>query len=224
MICDCGEPCFSFTKISTEGRSVHYRCGSTLNEKKKKTCTFKNSEFIGKVDFVYKPKQVVTEYPNYVPNYRNDLEKYIKLYKLSSGKNLNTGNILANINYLLNKLNYKLFFDETESIENLENRLQKAPDNIRVKQKELFPLVFVEVPEYLKVNNKSEKCVNKKKRKKTILFDPVKEEKEKDSDSEDGEESEESDASSEVSGGFDIDEIDSDYDSGGDNYDGNFSD
>lgn len=225
MICDCGEPCFSFTKLSTEGRSVHYRCGSTLNEKKKKICTFKESEFVGKVEFVYKPKQVVTDYPKYVPNYRNDLEKYIKLYKLSNEKNLKTGNIVANINYLLNILKYKLFFEESESIENLENRIKKAPDNVRVKQKELFPIVFVEVPEYLKVNNKCEKSVNKKKRKKTILIDPVKEEeKEKNSDSEDGEESEESDASSEVSGGFDIDEIDSDYDSGGDNYDGNFSD
>ena len=142
-------------------------------------------------------------------------------------KNLNTGNILANINYLLNKLNYKLFFDESESIENLEIRLKQLPDNIRVKQKELFPIIFVNVPDYLRANNKKEKCTHKKKRKKTILFDPVKEEdKEKNSDSEDGsgEESEESDVSSEVSGGFDIDEIDSDYDSGGDNYDGNFSD
>ena len=86
MICDCGEPCFSFTKISLEGRSIQYRCGSTLNEKKKKTCTFKNSEFIDKVDFVCRPKEIVTDTPKHVPNYRNDLEKYIKLYKLSSGK------------------------------------------------------------------------------------------------------------------------------------------
>lgn len=229
MICDCGEPCFSFTKLSSEGRSLHYRCGSTLNEKKKKTCNFKESKFVGKVEFVDIPKHVVIDCPKFVTNYRNDLEKYIKLYKLSSKKNLNTGNIVANINYLLNKLKYKLFFEENESIENVEMRLKQVPDNIRVKQKEIFPIVFVSVPEHLRVNNKREKCVYRKKRKKAILFDPVKEDKEdkeKKSDSEDGseEESEESDASSEVSGGFDIDEIDSDYDSGGDNYDGNFSD
>ena len=229
MICDCGEPCFSFTKISLEGRSIHYRCGSKMNEKKKKTCTFQDSEFIGKVNFVYKPIQIMPKTIKINPNYKDRLLYYIKLYKLSNEKNLKTGNIVANINYLLNILKYKLFFDDTESIENLENRLKKAPDNIRVKRKQLFPIVFVNVPDYLKVNNKEDKRVNKKKKKKTILFDPVKEnnkDKEKNSDSESNkeEDSEESDVSSEVSGGFDIDEIDSDYDSGKDNCDGNFSD
>ena len=133
MICNCGDPCFSFTKISLDGRFVNYRCSSFFNEKKKKICRFKDSKFIGEVQFVYEPKRIVQDIPKKVPNYRNNIENYIDLYKISKEKNLKTGSIVANINYLLKILNYKLFFDDTESIENLENRLKKSPDNVRKK-------------------------------------------------------------------------------------------
>jgi hypothetical protein len=217
--CNCGEPCFTFTKFTQDKKFLSKRCGSFSDSKKKKKCDYKEDTFICDIIF---PQAMETECNVSVSkkkDLRTQLNHYIHLYEIST----KTGNISANINFILKQMNYKLFFDTVENIQDLKKRLELPPDNI-ITFKHFKPVVLVEVPEYLKVIPEKTKEATKKHKEKTYKMSTTylrPTSKKHDSESE-----RDSDSDSDVdeNGGFDIENYDTD-DNQDDFYDdGNFSD
>lgn len=218
-ICDCKLSCFTFTKFTQDQKYISYRCGSYIPECKKKTCNYKKDVLICSITF---PKNIKNKDDIIVHSKKDDFEvlnNYIHLYEITYGKNLKIGNIIANINFILSKLNYKPFLTERENIQQLKQRITRPPDNIVIKKKSK-PMILIEVPENLKTVTK--KC-NKAKKKEQVytlstFYNKSKSKKIQDDDSDDDSESQ-----LDEDEGFDIENFDSD-DNANDFYDGNFSD
>ena len=195
MKCDCGLNAFFYEKICKEGRSHFYKCGLILSESKKKVkCDFLIEKFVGEapvsMDVCKKEETAIfnKEMSNKInteENYRLDLNKYINLCEITKDRPKRLrGNYLANINYILNKLNFPLFFEETESLESLKERIKKKCIPKR-KIESIFPLKLIDYPEYLKPveikkGKKEKKKIVAKKRVKmdSKVSDYEKEEKE----------------------------------------------
>ncbi len=217
--CNCGEPCFTFEKFTQDKKFLSKRCGAFSDYKKKKKCDYREDTFICNVVFPEITKKAHKYTITKKQDLRSQLNHYIHLYEIST----KTGNISANINFILKQLNYKLFFDTVENIQDLKKRLQLSPDNI-ITFKPFKPVILVEVPEQLKVI--SEKCKKTKKYKKrtykmstTYLIRPTPKkhdrESERDSDS---------DSDVDENGGFDVENYDTDDNQDDFCDDGNFSD
>ena len=222
--CKCGEQCFTFTKFTQDKKFFSKRCGSFSDSKKKKiTCDYKEDTFICNVVF---PEDKKIECSYSIPkkqDLRTRLEHYIHLYEITNEKNIKTGNVLANINFILKQMNYKLFFDDKESMQNLKKRLQMPPDNIIIIQ-EFKPVVLVEVPEHLKsfpIKSQEAKKYNKKTYKRTGAYIVRTKKSKHDSDNDSDNDN---DSNVDENGGFDIENYDTD-DNEDDFYEhGNFSD
>jgi len=78
----------------------------------------------------------------------DELYKYINMVRLCREAKCNEKNYLARINYYLKILNYKLFFTETETLDNLEKRLKGPPDNIIIYKKN-EKIKLIDIPDNL---------------------------------------------------------------------------
>jgi len=106
--------------------------------------------------------------------YREQLDKYIDLCEITKHLPIKyRWNYIANINYLLKKLNFPLYFEETETLESLKIRIKGKcyPKKI---YKSPFPINLVEYPPCLSVMVKKEKTKKKTKTRSTVQKDPKK--------------------------------------------------
>lgn len=171
MNCKCGTKAFFFEKITLDGTFNIFKCDAQETKKK------------GKCDFYFSQKtkdpiKIITEdvstmetctEVNPRETYIKNLNKYIKLFKNAKHlpKEYST-DYVANINYILKRLNMKLYFEDTESIECLEKRIKKnecirsEPDIPKIT----FPLKLTEYPPELSVPLKT-----RRRRRKKIKFE-----------------------------------------------------
>lgn len=205
MKCDCGLNAFFYEKICKEGRLHFYKCGLILSESKKKVkCDFLIEKYVGEAPMVVCKKEETVifnkEMSNKIgpeENYRLDLKKYINLCEITKDRPKRLrANYLVNINYILNKLNFPLFFEETESLESLKERIkQKCIPKRKIKS--IFPIKLIDYPEYLKpVEIKK----GKKEKKKIVAEKSVK----MDSKVSDYEKEEEKETAEEKTDGYNI--------------------
>mgnify|MGYP001213766783 CR=1 FL=1 len=99
--CNCGEPCFTFTKFTQDKKFLSKRCGSFSDSKKKKTCNYREDIFICDVIFPQVPEAVCTISAPEKQDLRTRLEHYIHLYEITRDASIKNGN---NINKAI-KLN-----------------------------------------------------------------------------------------------------------------------
>lgn len=233
MNCKCGTKAFFFEKTTHEGTFNVFKC-DTQETKKKVKCDFYYSQKIkdpvvldttctGMSLEIYKPS-------NPRETYIKDINKYICLLKNATHlpKEYST-DYIANINYILKRLNMKFYFEDTESVECLETRIKNneyiisSRETSRIK----FPINLTEYPPELNVpiKTKSKKKTKKKSKVEVQKLDLKnfieQEEKSKEKDENDNK-SDFSDESSEMSdenedededdNTFDIDDYNSDVD------------
>ena len=168
MNCKCGNKAFFFEKTTLDGTFNVFKCYTQETKKK------------GKCDFYYSQKtkdpiKIITEdvSQTMVPcieanpreTYIKNLNKYIKLLKNSKHlpKEYST-DYIANINYILKRLNMKFYFEDTETIECLEKRI-KNNECIRDTSgisKITYPLKLTEYPPELSVPLKTKRRRRKK--------------------------------------------------------------
>ena len=150
MKCDCNNIGFSYRKLEADGDNfqlVEITCCNTLpiDGKKKKPCDFYNKTIIKKdIIIEYKPivKNIGDIFHNRTPeeNCRKEIDDYINLCKISSCyKSIDNGRYISMINHNLRLLHYKLYKQETESLDELINRLKYPPDNICIKKINILP-------------------------------------------------------------------------------------
>jgi hypothetical protein len=221
MLCNCKDPCFMLTQLSQEGKFEIYKCNNIFESKKKKKCDFVKKIFISEIKINSDNKKIPK--PNKIKpisvNFIKTLNDYIKLFELSYSKNLPVGNICANINFILKRLNYKLFIMENESIDSLKIRISNPPDNIIIKTKKPKVYHIIDLPDFIQRPRKI-----KKNRRRKYTSDAIDEYMSEDSDEENEMSDDSSDKNSETNeDGFDIDEIDSDMEDDHED-DGNYSD
>lgn len=221
MLCNCKDPCFMLTQLSQEGKFEIYKCNNIFESKKKKKCDFVKKIFICEIKInsdnkkIPKPNKIKPISVNFIKN----LNDYIKLFELSYSKNLPVGNICANINFILKRLNYKLFIMENESINALKIRISNPPDNIIIKTKKPKVYHIIDLPDFIQRPRKI-----KKNRRRKYTSDTIDEYMSEDSNEENEMSDDSSDKNSETNeDGFDIDEIDSDMEDDHED-DGNYSD
>lgn len=157
MNCKCGIRAFFFEKITTDGTFNIFKC-DTQETKKKGKCDFYYSQKIKD------PVKIITEHTirptkkysevNPTETYTKDLNKYISLLKNAAHlpKEYCT-DYVANINYILKRLNMKFYFEDTENIESLEKRI-KNKEYILYQpyiSTITFPLKLTEYPPELNV-------------------------------------------------------------------------
>ena len=152
MNCKCGNKTFFFEKTTYEGTFNVFKCDTQETNKK------------GKCDFYYSQKtkdpiKIITECVSQTMEtheevnpreiYMKDLNKYIRLLKNVTHlpKEYST-DYIANINYILKRLNMKFYFEDTESTECLEKRIKNnecIPDKPDIS-KITYPLKLTEYP------------------------------------------------------------------------------
>ena len=227
MNCKCGTKALFFEKTTLDGTFDVFKCDTQETKKK------------GKCDFYYSQKtkdpiKIITEdvsqtmetriEVNPRETYIKNLNKYIKLLKNATHlpKEYST-DYIANINYILKRLNMKFYFEDTETIECLEKRIKNneciviQPETTRIK----FPINLTEYPSELSVPNKI-KCSKKRKKmsracaQKLDLKNFIEEEERSKHEDENDDKSDSSDGSGEMSdeneddNTFDIDDYNSD--------------
>ena len=244
--CNCGYKAFYYQKTENYKKWDVYKCGHVMIESKRKTkCDMNNCVYVCDIS-IPETKEPVKFEQNKLEDpetmYKKQLAKYIDLCEITKHlPNKYRWNYIANINYLLKKLNFPLYFEEKETLESLKIRIKGKcyPKKI---YKSHFPINLVEYPPCLSVIVKKEKKKTKTKTntntntKTTVQKDSKKttrvyskyylEEKEDPEDPEDPEEKEETDevpkkkeyiSESESESGSEEDENDNTFDI--DNYD-----
>tara|TARA_B100000287_G_C20670132_1_gene793083 strand:- start:2956 stop:3588 length:633 start_codon:yes stop_codon:yes gene_type:complete len=153
MICNCGEKCFNYERITkTENNKLLkervYKCGTFKESSKKEKCNFFNVEKIETVIDKYSIPDVIKEKEIMKKDKTEELHKYINLYEKTREKKITNIESLINFNLKLN--GYDLFFEENETIEQLKDRIKRTPEK-NIKPNTVKNLVLVEVPEKLRV-------------------------------------------------------------------------
>lgn len=172
--CNCGYKAFYYQKIEDNKKWNVYKCGHFMIESKRKTkCDMNNCVYVCDIS-IPETKEPVKFEQNKVEDpetmYREKLDKYIDLCEITKHLPIKyRWGYTANINYLLKKLNFPLYFEETETLESLKIRIKGKcyPKKI---YKSPFPINLVEYPPCLSVIVKKEK----KKTKTTVQKDPKK--------------------------------------------------
>lgn len=146
MNCNCKINSFSYETLEKDGddyvRVRIYKCGTLLSDGKKKTrCGFSyrkvlKSGIIIKQPDIVKIKYIKPKIDSLENICRKKIDYYIHLCNITKDVYLvKKGTYHANINYNLSILKYKLFFEETETINELLIRLKSPPDDIfKIKQ------------------------------------------------------------------------------------------
>tara|TARA_Y100000741_G_scaffold346058_1_gene312051 strand:- start:7152 stop:7880 length:729 start_codon:yes stop_codon:yes gene_type:complete len=176
MKCDCGYDAFYYEKITDNKRFNVYKCGHVAIDTKRKTkCDMNIIKYVSDIT----QKETKTEekcilynqvYESPEEKYRKDLYNYINLCDIT--KNFSSKyrfSYIANINFILNKLGFPLYFEEKETLESLKTRV-KCKSNHKLQYKPETKIILVEVPDYLAVNRKSNKCIKKSKKKNNTEF------------------------------------------------------
>lgn len=179
MNCKCGIKALFFEKTTSDGTFNIFKC-DTQETKKKVKCDLYYSQKIKDPVILDTPDTTQTYlYTEVNPSetYMKDLNRYIYLLKNATllPKEYST-DYIANINYILRRLNKKFYFEDTESIESLETRIKNneyipsRPDTTSIK----FPLKLTEYPPELSVplktkSKKKEKTKSREKIKKLDL-------------------------------------------------------
>lgn len=184
MKCECGYTAFYYEKVSENKKWSVYRCGHVMSDSKKKTkCDMDVCEFIRDIVPPEFKKNKNTETPDVKDpekEYRTNLDKYIYLCEITKDKNKKYRvNYIANINFILNKLNFPLYFEESENLDSLKCRIkQKYYPKKNYTSK--LPINLVEYPPHLSVATKTKKKLIKKvvKKKSNICAKDYMEEKE----------------------------------------------
>lgn len=169
MKCDCGYTAFYYQKFAGNKKWNVYKCGHAMIESKKKTkCDMNICEYISEINCPETKKHIVhiqKEKIDAEKLYRDDLQKYIHLCKITQKFSKKyRWNYIANINFLLKKLNFDLYFEDKETLESLKHRIKNkyVP---RVIKKTEFPIKLVDYPDYLAVLKKEPIIIEKKKKK-----------------------------------------------------------
>jgi hypothetical protein len=173
MKCECGYYAFYYEKITDNKRFDVYKCGHVAIETKRKTkCDMNIIEFVS--DIVPIENKTKTEakcilynqvYESPEEKYRRDLHNYINLCDITKNfSSVYRYAYIANINFILNKLGFPLYFEEKETLNGLKNRI-KHKANQKLQYKPETKTILVEVPDYLAVNRKNNKCIKKNKKK-----------------------------------------------------------
>jgi len=168
MNCKCGIRALFFEKTNLEGTFNVFKC-DVQETKKKGKCDFYYSQKIKDPvkrlvdDTLQTIKKVVEVDPR--ETYIKDLNKYMRLLKNAAHlpKEYST-DYIANINYILKRLNMRFYFEDTESVECLEKRIKNneciisQPDTPRIT----FPLKLTEYSPELRVPLKTKRKKIKK--------------------------------------------------------------
>ena len=138
-----------------------------IESKKKTKCDMNIFKYISEINFPEtKEEKVYTEEEKIDSEifYRNNLRKYIYLCEITQKFSKKyRWNYIANINFLLKKLNFELYFEDKETLESLKQRINNKYVPRIIKNKE-FHVKLVEYPENLSVNKKTPVLTKKKKK------------------------------------------------------------
>jgi hypothetical protein len=174
MNCACGTKAFFFEKTTRNGIFNVYKC-DTSETKKKGKCDFFHTEKIKDVFFIDPPprEEIYDKIEKINPRemYIKKINLYIKLYKNVTHlpKEYST-NYIANINYILKRLNMPLFFEDKESIETLSKRVELNVCKKYIAPNNIFPVKLIEYTQELEIKKKV-KNVKKRKYKSKIKAD-----------------------------------------------------
>jgi len=166
MNCKCGNRSLFFEKTTHEGTFRVFKCDAEKSKKKGKCDFFYSQKIKDPIIFPTKHENPRAE-PKEIVNARNfyikSLNKYISLFKNSKHLPIEySTDYIANMNYILKRLNMPLYFENTETIESLEARISK---NVCVKytvSKNIYPIRLTEYPSELAVPTKT-KCTKRRK-------------------------------------------------------------
>ena len=167
MNCDCGNRAFFFEKITIDGTFRVFKCESSETKKKNK-CKFLYTEKIKEpmvIDEDTKMYESGVRIKTFSIDYVEKLKSSIKLFKNSYHlpRELNTIHE-ANINYFLKRLNMPLFFEDKETISELELRIDLNVLNKTIDHVNIFPVKLIHIPEELSVPKKLKKIKKIKKK------------------------------------------------------------
>ena len=169
MKCDCGYTAFYYQKFADNKKWNVYECGHAMIESKKKTkCDMNICEYISEINCPETKKHIVhiqKEKIEVEKLYRDDLQKYIHLCEITQKFSKKyRWNYISNINFLLRKLNFDLYFEDKETLESLKHRIKNKCVPRLIKKSE-FPIKLVDYPDYLAVLKKEPIIIEKKKKK-----------------------------------------------------------
>tara|TARA_B110000444_G_C18791443_1_gene572647 strand:+ start:82 stop:807 length:726 start_codon:yes stop_codon:yes gene_type:complete len=169
MKCDCGYTAFYYQKFVDNKKWNVYKCGHAMIESKKKTkCDMNICEYISEINCPETKKHVVhiqKEKIDVEKLYRDDLQKYIHLCEITQKFSKKyRWNYISNINFLLRKLNFDLYFEDKETLESLKHRIKNKCVPRLIKKSE-FPIKLADYPDYLAVLKKEPNVFVKKTRK-----------------------------------------------------------
>lgn len=228
MNCKCGTKAFFFEKTTLDGTFNVFKC-DTQETKKKGKCDFYYLQKIKEPNEKIENTTHVTEsYKEVKPRetYMKNLNKYIQLLKNTTHlpKEYST-NYIANINYILKRLNMRFYFEDTESIECLEKRINnnECVLNISTYISVVYPLKLADYPLELSVPLKATRKKRRKIKTKTEIYkvdlknyieqdEKEKQEEEIDNKSDFSEDSEEMSDENDDDKTFDVDDYKSDVD------------
>jgi len=227
MNCKCGSKALFFEKTTTNGTFNIFKC-DTQETKKKSKCNFYHSQKIkDPIEKIKNTTQVNETFQEVKlrETYMKDLNKYIQLFKnaIHLPKEYST-NYIANINYILKRLNMRFYFEDTESIECLEKRIKNNECISQVPVSGIrFPLKLTEYPPELrtplKTKSKKRRKIKSKIEVQRLDLKSFIEEEERSKQDEPDNKSISSDDSSEISdeendddNTFDVDDYNSDVD------------
>lgn len=169
MKCDCGYTAFYYQEYKDNKKWNVYKCGHAMIESKKKSkCEMNICEYVSEINCPETKKHTVQINEKKIDAeklYRDDLEKYIHLCEITQRFSKRyRSNYIANINFLLRKLNFDLYFEDRETLESLKIRIKNKCIPHVIKKSE-FPIKLVEYPDYLAVPKKEPILIEKKKKK-----------------------------------------------------------
>jgi hypothetical protein len=234
MKCECGYNAFYFQWFYENKRYDVYKCGYLTIESKKRTrCDLFVCNYISDIENAKgaeaKKNSGMSKKIDAEKTYKDELIRYIHLSQITQNFSKKyRANYIANINYLLKKLNFKLYFEEKESLESLKQRIT-GQCIAKPNKKNKLPINLVEYPEYLalkeevKIKPKNPKKKTSSVRKKTTLM--LSEDDEETNQLEENKKQEEvllseSESEDEEDNSFDVDNYDSvdeceDFEDGG---------
>ena len=171
MKCECGYNAFYYEKIEDNKKFNVYKCGHAMIESKRKTkCNMYIKEYISDIkqinDNKIKSNTYELKFKDLVEKNYKDLYNYINLCEITKDRESRyRSNYISNINFILKKLGFPLYFEDKETLDSLKIRIKSKPKP-KSYPKSDTKTTILEVPDYLSVNRKNNKSI-KKIRKKT---------------------------------------------------------
>lgn len=169
MNCKCGINAFFFEKTTSDGVFNVFKCDAPESKKKGKCDFFYSQKIKDPVKWVIEDTtqnmETYSEEVKPVDAYMKVLNNYIRLLKNTTHLPKEySANYIANINYILKRLNMEFYFEDTESIDCLEKRVKNNVYklNIHFYTSIVFPLRLTDYPPDLKVPLKRKRKKSRK--------------------------------------------------------------